>query len=836
MEHGLDAYDFGEFRLLPRQRILTRSGAPVAIGDRAFDLLALLAERYPDVVSPREIFARVWEGLTVDEGNLRFQVREARRVLGSNHFIAAVRGRGYCLTVPVARTGQVLSEAPPPASGLDLPDLIGRDTEVMRLRDLLARHRLVTLAGPGGIGKTRLATEMVRELASGLARSVWTVDLSAMDDPTRVAGAVALALGIDTSADRDAAAAIRAWGASRRGLMLLDNCEGVIMGVAALLEALLPVCPGLRVLATSQERIGIAAEHVFPLAPLSVPMSGDADAAAHGALRLLERRAFAADGRFRIDAGNVAQAIALCRRLDGLPLAIEMAAARLPLLGLDGLIHGLEDRLRMLRVAPDKAPGRHRSLAAMVDWSYGLLTGEDQRAFRLLGVFPGSFSLDAAASVLGGELADRWTALDLIERLTRRSLLALEPGTPVRYRYFETLRLHAAQQLRASGEQDLAAGRLATYLTGLFDEACERWETMTDAEWLGEYRPELGNLRAALNWAVADRARCEVALALGAGGLRLLHALSLVAEAADYYQRLVACTTAAEPSRIAGVLRYAGLFWNHLPETELLDQLGRAAAIYRTHGAPLELGLVLSALGFLKAGQGETGVADAMLAEASTLLASSDRTKSRVDLHRHLGLQAFYRGDLDTARLHTSRSIDLAYQVGLSRAAAYCNNLAVIEFVAGNIDRAIELTRTAIAGARDGNGLILASALSSLGYWLLAKNDVEAARQPLVEAFTFVRQGEAAAPRFLQAWAVLAAYEGRLREAAKLFGYAAHARALRGEPMVRSEQISYDGAMVHMARLPERERARLTEEGATWDAADAIDFIARQLFDSPSPA
>ncbi len=581
---AVDTVAFGSFRLAPAQRLLTQRGVPIQLGDRALEILLVLVENAPNVVSKRTLFDRVWPRMLVDESNLRFQMRGLRKALGGDErYISTVPGRGYCFVAPVVR-----SDIPPKRAGFtdtNLPqpptEIVGRERELDDLRESVARDRLVTMVGPGGVGKTRLAIEFGWRALPNYPAGVWLVDLAPVTEPEAVVSATVTVLGVSLSNMNRAVDAIAAAIGDRPRLLIFDNCEYVAAALARLVEALLAKAPGLSVLATSIEMLGIASERVVRLHPLALPPADATDVAGFAAVDLFVRRARAADAMFVLDDDNAEGVADICRRLSGIPLALEMAAARLRLLGVEGLRLGLGERLKMLKAgASDET--RHGSLLALLEWSHGLLEPNNRLAFRRLAVFPGGFTLDAAFAVAHEGEADRWDILDSLGRLVDRSLVVVEQREPVRYRLLETLRLFAGELLAKSGDGEFVAERHAQHVVQLFEDAFIAWETTTDTDWIARYRPELDNLRVALDWALAAPDRKSVALALGGSGLLLFRVLSLIAEGRRYFDSLVALIDEdSPPAAAAGVLRHAMNFWNFMPEPVVLAHMERAAELYR---------------------------------------------------------------------------------------------------------------------------------------------------------------------------------------------------------------------------------------------------------------
>jgi predicted ATPase/DNA-binding winged helix-turn-helix (wHTH) protein len=394
---------FGSFHLLPTERLLLTDGNPVAIGSRAFDLLCALVERPGEVLGKEELMARVWPGIFVDEANLRVQIASLRRALGDDRagrrYVAAVPGRGYSFVMPVGRSAAL--EPVPARPRLDnlpaaLTPLIGRDETVMRLAPQCVQQRLVSVVGAGGIGKTSLALAVARNLSTAFANGVCFVDLTEIGDPLELAPALASALGVEACGD-DLLATVLRHLADMHLLLVLDNCEQVIDAVAQLALALLRAARHLHILATSREPLRIESEHVHRLPALACPPPSPrlrpAEALTFPAVRLFVERAAAALGEFALQGEEVSNVVAICRKLEGVPLAIEAAAGDVEVFGVAGVASRLDDPLQLPAMRRPGLPPRHRSLRATMDWSYRLLHEPEQMLLHRLVGFADGFTL-----------------------------------------------------------------------------------------------------------------------------------------------------------------------------------------------------------------------------------------------------------------------------------------------------------------------------------------------------------------------------------------------------------------------------------------------------------
>ncbi|HVJ56167.1 MAG TPA: tetratricopeptide repeat protein [Aliidongia sp.] len=857
---GDDAVDFGPFRLVPTRRVLTRHGVPVPIGDRALDILRVLIAHAPNLVSKRTLLDQVWPGLFVDESNLRIQMVALRKALGGGEggklCISTITGRGYCFVAPLSWSRSGPSEQPPvppenqsleaaqpksapPEGNLpqELTNIIGRAFELAELQQSLHRNRLVTIIGPGGVGKTRLAVAVGRQVAEDFPGGIWLIDLAPLTDPVAVVSAAAAVLRVPLQNAATAVEAIAASVGPERRLLIFDNCEHLVGAAAGLINALLQRVPGLSVLATSQQELHLQAEQLYHLDPLSVPPSHAVEIAGFGAADLFVERAGAADRLFALGGDNATAVGEICRRLDGIPLALEMAAARLRTLGIEGLRRGLDDRLKLLKGTPRDRSARHDSLRAMMEWSHGLLDARDRQVFRRLAIFPGSFSLDAAIAVAGEDSSDHWDIVDALGRLLDKSLITLESREPPRYRLLETLRFYAAERLLASGETDAIGERHARHFVDIFDRADIARETMPDAEWTALYRPEIDNLRAALDWALAEPGRRQIAIALAGATGRFLHLLSFIAESRRYLDRVIPLIDQDTPPAIAARLLARGhyLWWNS-DNRRALEYGERSAALYRALGDRSRMGVMLAAIAGGLGRVGRYAEARAAYDEALEILSSRDFDKTRAEAMNSLGLAAMYMNDIAEARRLMANAIEIAKKFKYIHEATYCMNLAELEFSAGDIERAIQCGRETLDCARSTpRHPYLGPALLNLASYLLVFKNPAEARPFAEEAFALlIDQGEFLAIACLQQWALFGVFDRRFEEAARLIGFVAAHRARRGGILDPTEQRTFDQTLEMLgAGLRGVDIERLKAEGARWTIAEAVQFASSRLLTRP---
>jgi predicted ATPase/DNA-binding winged helix-turn-helix (wHTH) protein len=493
---------FGRFRILPQQGQLLAGDEPVEIGARAFELLLALAEADGAVILKDELIGRIWQNRVVCENILHVQVKALRKALGPDRdLIRTVPGRGYQLvaqafplgaaglradrpSASAARPARALCNLPQPIS-----ELIGREAELAEVVGRVRTHRLVTVTGAGGIGKTRIACEAALQLLPEFPDGVRFVELSSVAEPDLVAAAVASAAGLELAPGETSVARVAAALATRGLLLVLDTCEHVIEAAATLAEALLRIGASARVLATSREPLLADGEWVYRLRPLALPVEGEtAGGCNDAAVSLFIARARANNADLPSDCGEAAVIAAICRQLDGIPLAIELAAARAATLGIHTLAARLDDQLQLLNCGRRTALPRHQTLRGLLDWSYELLTAGERTVLRRLSVIRGTFGLDAAKAVAAGEDISPASAVAGLANLVAKSLVSAElNGAAGSYRLLEATRAYAFEKLSKSGEREAAARH--------YREFCRDGSAHPQSEW--DVRPVQPSFRRA---------------------------------------------------------------------------------------------------------------------------------------------------------------------------------------------------------------------------------------------------------------------------------------------------------------------------------------------------
>ena len=467
---------------LARCELRTR-GVLVPLGNRALQIFVVLVQSAGKLVTKDELMARVWPGAIVEENKLQVHISAIRKALGTDRgTIKTSFGRGYCLVGDWATRENVVTDS----AGLDpmlrprqplltnlsvaASDVIGRLAALRQVQDLLAAHRAVTLTGPGGIGKTTLALEVARSVFPIFNGDCWLVDLASLSDPGLVPPVVAGVLGLRLHGDGISADSVAHAIGAKKLLLILDNCEHVIDAVARMAETLMRLCPATSIVATSREVLRIEGEHVYRVLPLEVPSHDEEESAIleHSAVQLFIARARALNQEFSLHGENLRTIASICRRLDGIPLAIEFAAARAAMLGPELVVSRLDKRFELLTGGHRTALPRHQTLRATLDWSYELLCEPERCLLRRLAVFAAGFTLEAVNAVMSDRDPAASALLEQIANLVAKSLVTLDGAVPAgRWRLLETIRAYALEKLAESGETEQAARRCAEYFRDL---------------------------------------------------------------------------------------------------------------------------------------------------------------------------------------------------------------------------------------------------------------------------------------------------------------------------------------------------------------------------------
>ncbi|MCK1740972.1 winged helix-turn-helix domain-containing protein [Bradyrhizobium sp. 139] len=689
---------FGPFTVTPHERLVMRDGVALPLGARAFDTLIALMSRPNEVVSKWDLMALVWPGVAVEEANLRFQVAALRKVLGDGkdgaRYITTLSGRGYCFVAPISRAEipaerrtALRVDLPPVKLPNRLQRMIGRDDAVAVVSDRLVASRFVTIAGPGGVGKTAVAVAIAHDLLETFSDAAHFVDLAALSDPDLVITSILLMLGLPAQAD-DPLPALLAHLRDKRMLLILDNCEHVIAAAAPLAAEIFHAAPHVHILATSREALRVEGEQVYRLAPLAVPPDNvgltAAAAQTYPALQLFLERAMAGGAQIALDDANAAIVAGICRKLDGMALAIELAAGRVEAYGLEQTAVLLDERLNLLWQGQRTAPPRQKTLQATLDWSYGLLSDTERLVLRRLAVFAGHFTIDAVLEVVPDDRVDRSRLFDAIDSLVAKSMVAPRPiGAMMRYRLLDTTR---AYLLDIVPNETALAARHATYYRRWLEQAGTTWATVPSADERAIHFSALHTVRAALDWCFGTGGDVGIGIALAAAAAPIFLAMSLLIECRRWSERALLAIDpssrgSAEEMHIQAALGLSLMFTRGGSEAARAA-LSRSLAIAETRGdAPNQLQL-LGRMHIFHERMGQfdaaLGYAQQSLTVAETLgdAASIALAHSLLGVSLHLAgehrdalsmLEAAWHGP-DTERISTVHGFDHRNRAGISLA------------------------------------------------------------------------------------------------------------------------------------------------------------------------
>jgi predicted ATPase/DNA-binding winged helix-turn-helix (wHTH) protein len=754
------AISFGPFRLLPSQRLLLDGETPVRLGSRALELLIALVERPGELVGKEELIARVWSGTHVVEGNLKFQVAALRRALGDGRdgrrYLETSPGQGYRFVAAVTVENEAIPSGLAPVVSaykhnlpVRLTDLIGRADLVAKFVDQLKTNRLLTLVGPGGIGKTSVAAAVAERLIGAYEDGIWVVDMARLADPALVRDAVAGAIGLEINPE-DPLASLIGGLVDKRMLLVLNNCAHLVDAVASLVAGILRGAPGVHVLATSREPLRVEGEHIHRLGPLgSPPDSGRltaAEALRFPAVQLFVARAAASIG-FELRDEDAAVVGEICRKLDGIPLAIELAAARVGVLGVRGLAGRLEDRLSVLTGGRRGAAAHHKTMRAALDWSYGLLTASEQTVFLRLAIFAGGFTLAAAAVVAGDASHSQDELVELVLELADKSLVAADvDDAEPRFRLLNTTRAYALEKLAESGERDPVARRHAAYYQKLFETSAHDPADSDDTAAVNAL--EIDNLRAALAWAFGPGGDLSVGVRLAANSVPLWLSLSLLAECHGWKEQAIRSLdeVGLRGSRQEMVLQAAlgiSLQFAKGTTTEAHAALSRALELAEQFGdAEYQFRIIHTFWVYhMRLGDVRTALALARRAETVAISVADPVATETVD--RMVGISLHLAGE-HGARERLERLLEKAppasrrsyiRRFGFDQRVIARYTLAHILWIHGFPDRAVHVGRESIEEARQlQHPVTLCGALAWGGSALsLRVGDLEGARQSAAE-------------------------------------------------------------------------------------------------------
>lgn len=732
------SYDFGPFRLVSERQLLLRDGRPVRIGGRALDLLTVLVEQAGETVSKRELIARVWPNLFVEESNLKVNMNALRRALGegtgSSRYIVTVVGRGYRFVSPVHV--RRLPDWALPANGTSpvrhnlatqTTRIIGRDSAIEAIQAELRDARIVSIVGPGGIGKTSVARAVAERTLAASRSDVWLIDLSSLSDADLVPNAVATAIGL-TAHSANMLESLSEYLRDQHVLLILDSCEHVIDGVASAVDRVVAGAANLRILATSREPLRISGERVRRLPGLAAPEESHTlsaeEALAFPAVQLFVDRATDRDETFSLSDADALAVAEICRRLDGLALAIELAATHVGTLGVRGLLGVLDDRFRVLEIRRG-GPARHRTLFATIDWSYARLSESEQRLMRRLSVFAGAFSLGSACAVALDAGTDRSGMIADLSELVSKSLISAElRDAEMEYRQLDSTRAYSLEKLTECGELDGARRRHAEHCLELLAVAKDDIERLSREEWVARYAGKVDDVRAALRWTFSKPDSNALSVRLTVAAIPFGKQMSLIEECRMAVERALGENLAEYRSvrddLLLNLTLGATLLHALGPLPRVKEALGRALRIAEDLcDADMELEC-LRGLSEYELWTGDSRSAMA-LAERIRALEGKGRQEAAGDADAQAGSALSWLGALGIARqrlesiVHKPAIIDRrsdAVRFDFDQRLTARGSLATVMWLQGYADQALETARRQLEDAEASNYAVsLCSAL-----------------------------------------------------------------------------------------------------------------------------
>jgi len=661
---------FGPFKLLVNERLLTNDGVPVELGARALDILVVLTSNPNEIVSKKDLLARVWPDVIVEEGSLRFHMNGLRKALGDGkgdaRYITTLPGRGYCFVAPVSQAGdpsdhaEVIATSNFPHTNLPnrLGRIVGREQDILHLSAQLDASRLVTIVGPGGVGKTTAAIAVGHQLVDAFSGALLFVDLGMLGDPGLVAAGIASMLGLSVQSN-DAIPSLVTYLRNKRVLLILDTCEHLLETVAPLTAAIIDAAPQVHILATSREALRVEGEHIYRLSALACPPDEPGFTAAavrtFPATQLFVERAVASGARLDVSDAEAPIIASICRKLDGVALAIELAARRVESYGLQQTANLLDQRLTLLWLGSRTAPPRQKTLQATLDWSFGLLTGQERVVLRMLAVFVGHFTLDAALEVATTAVFDKSAVLGAIDSLVAKSIVATSPlGAMMRYRLLDTTRTYALEiNVEGVNAAELSI-RHAAYFCRWLEQSGKEWSTSSSGIERASHFAGINNVRAALEWCFGPGGNTEIGVNLAAAAVRVFLAMSLFPECHRWAQRAIHALDATAAGGRNEMHLQAALGFSSsqmFGESNVVSEaLNRSLAIAEDHGDTAHQAGILNFEHYFYARIGDLKTALQCARRCRAIAETSDDPTVKALAHAMLGRALQVTGDLAGSR------------------------------------------------------------------------------------------------------------------------------------------------------------------------------------------
>ena len=823
-------YQFGRFEVQQKDRRLLIGGESASIGPRAFDLLLALVERAGELVTKDELLERVWPNLVVEDNNLQQHVSSLRKLLGARAIVTVPR-RGYRFTFEPQRITWHRSSRPLHNLPQQLSSFIGRAREIQEAGRLLKGARLLSLLGMGGIGKTRLALRLASDILGSYADGVWFLDLAPIADASLVPGEAAKVLGVQEEPARSLTQTLCAHLRDREALLVLDNCEHLIGACACFANALLSAAPALRILATSREALRVPGEQTYLVLPMLVPEpTASVDVlATFDVAQLLVDRVRLSRPDFTITAEEAPAVAELCARLEGIPLALELAAARMGVLSLGDINQRVRDRFKLLTGGGRVLLERHQTLRALVDWSYDLLHADERTLCDRISVFVNGFELATVENVCSADPLVAERTLDLLTSLVEKSLvLREERGNTTRYRMLETIRDYARAKLELRQETSAMALRHCDYFLRLAKAANRGLKGAEQGEWVKKLELDLDNIRTALAFALEGgdpivAVKFEVALQ------KFWLLRGYASEGRRYVDTTLARPAVRNNDVACAHALYvaAGLATSQGDHAEAVRLLEECLALRRAIGNPIDLAATLSTLALVRLQQGDAGRARDGEQEALDIFRKlGDRIGEAIGL-LHLGQIETYLGNAQEAR---SRFESCA---AIASALKHCEIQIECEYMLGEL----ALDEGDFAGARERFASSLNTSrqagdkrAESIALWCLGKTDVsggdvKSGREKLEEALRRFRSLEMR-PEMIGCLEDLAGLEqssGHLNHALKLYAGASAARDYLTLPRApRIESRWREAVAAAQCALAEAEFRAAWSEGLKWRLEDAV--------------